>query len=225
MKYSTISILDKEHLINILSTDLSTNYQIGLHNTSINEEFFHCHLQKMESIFSKGYRVDWGRLSQFSMPYGDLSKITGEQLDNFYEYNYWGGEYYQNYIFAFPKYISIDGKNCFLGSYSPKVREDNLLNAYLFFYKNIPSEFIYGCLLKDNDVGYRLVKNPKHLCYKNPLEKEKFYDTWLNKEERDALLSVAEKKIQENPYYALEKLINKNIRQEQRILQKSKSGK
>ena len=178
----SIDIVDRRQLINILEHDISLNFQLALHNCSIDgprENVSKRYNELRESIFNDGFCVMWPSLYDFTTPFGDMEVVKHQLSRTFYQYNYYYADTYQNYIFTFPKIIEMNGKNYFVGKFG-FWESDSVLTGYLFDRKDIPSEFIYGVLTKKNEEEFELVKNPRSLTLKNPLEQEKFYSLWLS---------------------------------------------
>lgn len=219
-KYEKIKLCDdKNKLFDILKNDLSLNYQLGLHNSVVfhNPTDLESAYQTVDSIFSNGFwNKGWSSLNCFITPFGDVSEIT----DKFYYYNYYNELYHQNYIFAFPKVITLNNKDYFLGNL---YLGECILNNTLFDFKNVPKEFIYGVIVFKGGYGAELIKNPDHLSLKNDREQEEFYDNWLTSLDKKVLESVntgdydAFSSTSCNHYF-----IQKTIKQKNKMLQKKK---
>ena len=178
----SIDIVDRRQLISILGNDISLNYQLALHNCSTdgpNPNASKNYNELRESIFSDGFYSTWSSLYDFTTPFGDIDIIKHQLSRSFYSYNYYYSDTYQNYIFTFPKIIKLNNKNYFVGKFG-SLEVDSILTGYLFDRKDIPSEFIYGVLTTENENEFELIKNPRSLTLKNPIEQEKFYSLWLS---------------------------------------------
>ncbi len=191
-----------EQWIEKISKDLPEDYQIGLHQVGVfgTEESKKAvrrnnpitYLRKIkpkdycESIMKTGLKNRWNNILYTLAAFGSVDKIRNNIIrqQEFLNYQYDAENLDENknlelydVIVATPRQISIGRNTYLLGNLShPGDMEDsrNSVGERIFKNSDIPSEFIYGYICKQNE-RVEFTPNQQHISLKSELEQEMYF--------------------------------------------------